>query len=117
MSTITINGNNYSGNSISVANGKIIVDGKDVTPDSREINIIVKGDINELTVDSCNKVSITGNVKNVTLKSGDIDIAGNVTDSIQTVSGNVGCGNVGYGYGNVGGSIATMSGNVAYIRA
>ena len=32
MSTISINGNTYSGNSI-VTNGKVIINGKDVTPD------------------------------------------------------------------------------------
>lgn len=53
MSTITIDGNTYSGNSIVVTtNGKIIINGKDVTPDNKEINISVQGNIDELKVDT-----------------------------------------------------------------
>jgi hypothetical protein len=110
MSTITINGNTYSGNSIVVTNGKVIVNGKDVTPDSKEINISVQGNIDELKVDVCSKVSVTGNTKNVSTKSGDIDIAGNVEGSIQTMSGDVDCG-------NVAGSISTMSGDIKHKRS
>ena len=107
MNTITINGNTYSGNNIVVTNGKVIVNGKDVTPDSKEINISVQGDIDELKVDSCNKVSVTGNVKSVSTKSGDIDIAGNVEGSVQTMSGDVDCG-------NINGAISTMSGDIKH---
>lgn len=108
MSTITINGNTYFGNSIVVTNGKIIIDGKDATPESKEINISVQGDINELKVDVCNKVSVKGNAKHVSTKSGNIDVSGNVEGSIQTMSGDVDCG-------NVAGSISTMSGDVTHI--
>lgn len=107
MSTIRINNNSYVGNSVVITNGKIIIDGKDVTPNSKEINISIEGDINELKVDACNKVSVTGNVKNVSTKSGDIEVTGNVEGSIQTMSGDVECG-------NVGGSISTMSGDVTH---
>ena len=110
MSTITINGNTYSGNSIVVTNGKVVINGKDVTPDSKEINISVEGNIEELKVDACNKVEITGDVSNVKTQSGDVEISGNVTGSIQTMSGDVDCG-------NVGGSISTMSGDVKHRRS
>lgn len=109
MSTISINGNTYSGNSIVVTNGKVIINGKDVTPDSKEINIKVDGNIDELKVDVCNKVEITGDVSNVKTQSGDVEISGNVTGSIQTMSGDVDCG-------TVGGSISTMSGDVKHRR-
>ena len=108
---IKINGviisGDISGNSIVVRNGKVIIDGKDVTPDGKEINISVEGNINELKIDSCEKFSITGNVGNVSTKSGDVDISGDVNGSIQTMSGDVDC------Y-NVGGSISTKSGDVKH---
>lgn len=110
MSTISINGNTYSGNNIVVTNGKAIINGKDVTPESKEINIIVEGNIEELKVDACNKVSVNGNVGNVKTQSGDIDITGDVTGQIQTMSGDVDCG-------TVGGSISTMSGDVKHRRS
>jgi hypothetical protein len=109
MNTIIINGNTYSGNSVVVTNGKVLINGKDVTPDSKEININVQGNIGELKVDACNKVSVTGNANNVLTKSGDIYITGNVEGNIQTSSGDVDCG-------NVSGSISTSSGDVNHKR-
>lgn len=109
MSTITINGNTYSGSSVVVTNGKVIVNGKDVTPDSKEINISVQGDVDELHVDICNKVSVTGNANSISTTSGDIDITGNVGGSVNTMSGDIDCG-------NVLGSVSTMSGNVKHKR-
>jgi hypothetical protein len=110
MSTISINGNTYSGNSIVVINGKVIVNGNDVTPDSKEINIKVDGNINKLEVDACNKVEITGDVSSIKTQSGDVEITGNVTGSIQTMSGDVDCG-------TVEGSISTMSGDIKHKRS
>lgn len=109
MSTITINNNTYSGNSIVVTNGKVIIDGKDITPNNKEINISVHGDIDELKVDACNKVSVTGNAKNISTKSGDVEVIGNVDGSMHTMSGDVDCG-------NVTGSINTMSGDIKHRR-
>jgi hypothetical protein len=110
MSTISINGNTYSGNSIVVTKGKVIINGKDVTPESKEINITIEGNIDELKVDACNKVSVNGNVGNLKTQSGDVDITGDVTGGIQTMSGDVDCG-------SVGGSISTMSGDIKHRRS
>ena len=107
MSSIKINGNTYTGNNIVVSNGKVIIDGKDVTGDSKEINIKVEGNIDTLTIDACNKLEIAGDVSNVKTLRGDVDITGNVNGSIQTMSGDVDCG-------NVGGSISTMSGDIKH---
>ena len=107
MSTITINGNTYSGNNIVVINGKVIVNGKDVTPDSKEINISVQGNIDELKVDACNKVSVEGSVKFISTKSGDVEVTGNVDGNISTMSGDVHCE-------NVNGLVSTMSGNIKH---
>jgi len=107
MSKITINGNTYSGNNVVVSNGKVVIDGKDFTPDSKNINISIEGDIDKLNVDSYDKISINGNVGNIKTQSGDVDISGEVSGDIQTMSGDVDCG-------NVGGSISTMSGDVKH---
>jgi len=107
MSTIHINDNYYSGNSVVVSGNKVIIDGKDVTPDSKEIIISVVGNISELKVDVCNKLQIRGDVGNIKTQSGDVDVTGHVTGSIQTMSGDVNCN-------YVGGSISTMSGNIKH---
>lgn len=108
MSTITINGNTYSGNNITVVNGKVIIDGVDFTPDSKEINISVAGDIAELRVDSCNKLNVQGNAGNINTKSGDVEIGGDVSGNVQSMSGDVDVS------GSIGGSVSTMSGDIKY---
>ncbi|MEY4433354.1 MAG: Aeromonas phage phiA8-29 [Bacteroidota bacterium] len=106
MNTISINGMTITGSgNITVLNGRVIVNGKDVTPEGKEINITVTGNVEKLEVDACSKIAITGDVQNVKTQSGDVDISGAVSGSIQTMSGDVDCG-------NVGGSISTMSGDV-----
>jgi hypothetical protein len=110
MSTVIINGKTYVGNSISVTNGKVIVDGKNVTPESKEINIKVEGNIQELKVDACDKIEVAGNVSNIHTQSGDVEVTGDVTGNIQTMSGDVDCA-------NVGGSISSMSGDIKHRRS
>lgn len=110
MSTIIIQNNTYSGNSIVITNGTIFIDGKDVTPDSKEINISVVGDIEELKVDACNKVSVEGNVKSISTQSGDIEVSGDVHGSISTMSGDVDCN-------KVSGSVSTISGDIKHKRS
>lgn len=106
MATININGGVYSGNNISVINGKIIVDGVNVTPgDSKHIKIEVTGNIDKLTVDACNEISINGNVGTVKTMSGNVDVTGDIAGDIKTLSGNVDCD-------DVSGNVKTMSGNI-----
>lgn len=106
MSKINVNGNIYSGNSIVINNGRVIVDGNEITPENvKEINISVDGDVVELKVDSCSLLKVSGNVTHVQTKSGDVSVLGDVEGNIQTMSGDVKCG-------SVGGSITTMSGNI-----
>jgi len=104
---IIVNGSEYSGNNIVISNNKIIIDGNDVTPDSKIIEIKIDSDINELKVDCCDKIEINGNVYSVKTQSGDVDISGDVSGSIKTMSGDVDCG-------NVTGSISTMSGDIKH---
>ena len=102
---ININGKTIFGKSISINNNKIIIDGEDVTPDSKEISIKVEGNIEKLSVDACNQVTVTGDVGKINTMSGDVDVTGNVTGNIETMSGDVHCG-------NVGGKIKTMTGDI-----
>lgn len=107
---ITINGNTFSGSNIIVTNGKVIINGKDVTPDSKEINISVVGNIEQLKVDACNKVYVEGNVQSISTQSGDVEVSGDVDGSISTMSGDVDCG-------HVKGSVSTMSGDIKHKRS
>lgn len=103
-------------------NGKVIINGKDVTPNSKEITIQVNGDIENLDVDFANSIKISGNVGKLRTGSGDVSCS-NVTGGIQTGSGDVECenidGDVQTGSGDVKaktitGSVKTGSGKVKY---
>ena len=104
---ITINGKSYNGNSIVISNNKVIIDGNDCTPDSKDIKIEVVGNIESIKADCCNYIKVTGDSGNIQSQSGDIEIEGNVSGNVSTMSGNVDCG-------NIQGSVSTMSGNIKY---
>lgn len=105
--SVRVNGVSYSGRNITIENGKVIIDGNNVTPDEKEINILVDGNINELKVDDCEKVTITGQVGTVKTMSGSVEILGNVNGNVKTMSGSVQCD-------DVGGSVETMSGSIKH---
>lgn len=106
MADIKINGTIRGNRSVVISGNKVIVDGVDVTPDSKEIIISVTGDIAELTVDSCDRLLVTGNVTTLKTSSGDVEIRGNVIGSVTTEDGDVEIG------GDVGGDITTKGGDV-----
>jgi hypothetical protein len=103
---IVINGKKYTGNNISVTCGRVIIDGKDVSLDENDkvINIQVNGNVEKLSVDACEQVTVTGSAGTVSTLSGDVK-CGDVSGSVQTMSGDVKCG-------NIAGSVTTMSGDV-----
>ena len=122
MSTISINGTTYEGNNIVVKNGKVIIDGKDHTPESKTINISVQGDINELKVDACTKIDVKGSCNNLRSGAGDVN-CGDVSGPLQVGSGDVRCGNVngdiktGAGdvkCGDVSGNVSSMAGDIRH---
>jgi len=79
-----------SGNgSIIISGNKVIIDGKDVTPDTKTINIQVTGNVQELEVDSCENLTISGDCNIVSSANGDIDIAGSVGGKVTTTNGNI----------------------------
>lgn len=126
MARIVINGATYhgSGKNISIVNGKVTIDGRDVTPDSKEITIAIDGNVEELSVDACSKVNINGACGQVQTMSGNIK-CGAVNGAVQTSSGDVECGHVQGGVttssGDVDckvvcGSIRTSSGDVDHVK-
>lgn len=105
MNTIKINGVSVnSGRNIVIRDGKVTIDGKGVTPDGKEIKIEVTGDVASLKCD-VGDVTIGGSAGSVNTMSGDVNVAGDVTGYISTMSGDVHCG-------KVGGSVQSMSGDV-----
>ena len=58
--TVIIGGNiknsSIEGNSISIINNKIFVDGKEIETEEKVINIIVEGNLDKLEVDCCNSI-------------------------------------------------------------
>lgn len=103
MAKIWINDTEFSGSSI-IVNNKIIIDGVDVTPEGKTINIKIEGDVDKLNV-ALGKVEITGNVKTVETVSADVSISGNVSGNIESTSGNINCQ-------NITGDVETVSGDV-----
>ncbi len=103
-STIRINNISYSGSSIVINNGKVIIDGKEVQTDDKQISIVVEGHVGKLEVDCCNSLEIKGAAGSVKTTSGSVR-CGAVTGSVSTMSGSVNCG-------DIGGDVSTMSGSV-----
>lgn len=101
----TINGRYIDGTNIIVNNGKVFVDGEDITPEGKNITIAIEGSVDNLDVDYCNNIYINGNANTVKTTSGDVTL-NEVKGNISTTSGNVKC------MGDCGGSINTVSGDV-----
>lgn len=107
MNTIKINGISIGGGrNVSIINNKVFIDGKDVTPDAKDIRIEVAGNVEKLEADACNSITVTGDAGSVSTQSGDVDIGGSIGGSVQTMSGDVDCG------GSIVGSVHTMSGDI-----
>ena len=107
MGSIKINGVSYVGNSLVVKNNKIFIDGKEQEIDSKIINISVIGNIDNISTDSRQKISIKGDVNILKTMSGDVEVEGIINGSVSTMSGDVDCG-------NVLGSVSTLSGDIKY---
>lgn len=98
---IVIDGREFTGNSISIVNGKVTVDG--VAQEGQlvgDVKIDVHGDVVSMNAGSGN-VTISGSCGSVQTMSGD------VSGNIKTMSGDVTCG-------AIGGSVGTMSGDIRH---
>lgn len=111
MNHIVINGFSVKGGSnICISNGRVIVDGLDVTPDAKtknqNITIVVHGNVDHLEASNAYSIDIKGAVHgNVETVSGDVQ-CGDIQGSVRTVSGDVRSG-------TVGGSVETLSGDIS----
>jgi len=102
---INIDGQSFTGNSISINNGKVTVDG--VVQDGKlvgEVNITVYGNVIHLEND-CGSVTAK-NVGSIQTKSGDVNCQ-DIDGSVQTMSGDVTCG-------AIRGSVTTTSGDIRH---
>lgn len=103
--SVTINGKTYSGRTVEVRNNKVFVDGKEAdAEDSKQITVQVTGDLGSLHVDNCEHVVVHGQVGSVETMSGNVQ-CGNVAGDVKTMSGNITCG-------DVEGGVQTMTGNI-----
>lgn len=102
---IRINGIEVSfGRKVRIENGRVKVDGEDVTPEGKVIKIEIQGNVDSLMVDSCDTVQVAGDVGSLEVKAGDVTCR-DVSGSVSTMAGDVNCN-------NVGGSVRTMSGDI-----
>ena len=91
--TVIIGGNiknsSIEGNSVSIINNKIFVDGKEIETEEKVINIIVEGNLDKLEVDCCNSIKVNGITKDIEVSNGNIAISGDVKGNVNNVNGNI----------------------------
>ena len=91
--TVIIGGNikssSIEGNSVSIINNKIFVDGKEIETEEKVINIIVEGNLDKLEVDCCNSIKVNGVTKDIEVSNGNIAISGDVKGNVNNVNGNI----------------------------
>jgi hypothetical protein len=125
MATMIVNNVSHVGNSIVITNGRVIIDGKEVTPENEKIiDIKIEGNVRDVNVGYCRSLSVNGNVetlgstsgdvtvngyaKSINSTSGDIQVGGNVEGNVGTTSGDVEI------RGSVGGNVKTLSGDISH---
>ena len=103
--TVSINGQNYSGN-VSVVNGQVFVDGAATGDKSAEavFHVSVNGSAESVEVTN-GSVTVNGNCGRVTTVSGDVTANENIAGSVETVSGDVKAQ-------LIAGSVSTVSGEI-----
>ena len=118
MGTITINGKCISisdGHSISIINGDVFVDGRRQTESTslKQVNIVIEGNCEALSVDSCDSVEVKGDVRGELKVGGSVTVHGSVHSSVKA-SGSVKCGGDIVGNVNACGNVTCKSidGNV-----
>lgn len=94
----------FHGEKVSIAGGKVLIDGTEVASEASKLQIHIEGNIQQLQVDAAQSITVSGSAGDVRTHSGDVK-CGAVSGSVQTESGDVSCG-------DVGGSVATSSGDI-----
>lgn len=121
QSTITVNGRTFKGNTVSIVGGDIIVDGKKVdSPEEKEINVTITGNVKELYLDG-GTITMHGNVGDLSVAHAKTIINGDIKNNVRIQHGNMECDNiysdVETNHGNVRavtihGSVSTKMGNI-----
>lgn len=99
--------------SVSIINGKILIDGKSLEEYEKEsgnqvvVNVHVHGDCE--SIENCDEIHVDGNCGKIRTHNGEVRVGGDVTGSVSTHNGNINCG-------NVGGDVDTHNGNISYRR-
>lgn len=101
---VSINGKVYSGNSVTIKDGNVVVDGKSQGKvEEREITIVVNGDVEYLD-SSAGDVTVNGDAGRISVNSGNVD-CDDVRGSVTVSCGNVNCD-------DVGGDVSASCGNI-----
>ena len=103
-SSITINGQTFTGRNLSIHGDNVIIDGKTVMSGPK-ISIVINGDV-EAVKSSSADINITGTAGTAKSGSGNIK-CGDVQGNASTGSGNIVCN-------NINGSAKTGSGNIKH---
>jgi hypothetical protein len=69
----------------------------------RAFNITIQGTVER--IENCDQVTVNGNVSKVKTVSGAIEITGDVTGDVESISGAIHCG-------KVAGKVRTVSGDI-----
>jgi hypothetical protein len=103
----TINGKTYSGSNISVRNGRVIVDGKEVDKIAvgQDVRVSVSGSVDSISLENGTIECVSA--KDIQTTNGDIKIAGSVDGDVTCKNGNISCG-------NVSGSVTNKNGNIKH---
>jgi hypothetical protein len=103
---IIIGNNNIQGRNITIINGVVVVDGKQIDlPENEKVINIYAESIDRIEVDSCNEVIVKGNSGSILVSQGNVSVGGNVDGDINVSQGNVYCG-------NIGGDVSVSIGNI-----
>lgn len=106
MADININGTSFQSSQIIINNDqRIIINGKDVTPDAKKIDIKIDGNVDLVQVSACNSITVNGDTNSVKTSNGDVEVKGDVKEWVKTTNGDVKCG-------NVGGDVKTVNGDI-----
>lgn len=105
--TVHINGKSYPGNNVTMTNGKVFIDGKEIIGEETENEILFKiqGNLESLEIES-GSVEVSGDVGTLKITSGNVKVTGDVKGSVDLTSGNI---NVG---GKIEGNASVSCGNI-----
>jgi hypothetical protein len=105
-SFVTINGQTYSGNNVSIVNGNVVIDGvKQEQLLIGPVTVTVHGSVDKVETGS-GDVTVLDVVGSVETMSGDVSCTGDIGGYVTTMSGDVTAG------GHIGGDVETMSGDI-----